>query len=224
MGLGVDLFGWFRGLMPREDAFFDMFEAQAALLGRAAVSLRAATAGGDTMVAHLRDVSERESEADAVYGEVMASVRRSFVTPFDRSSIIALATSLDDAVDEMKKSGKTATVFGVTSFEPEMVEMAGVIVSAAEAVAELLPLLRDVGANSAAIAEATKRIGMLESQTDDLQDAARSRLHAKAKEDPANFHAVDFQVACDLLNHLERVGDRLEDVAKVASEVAIESA
>jgi uncharacterized protein Yka (UPF0111/DUF47 family) len=65
-------------------------------------------------------VSIREDEADAVAREVMLAVRRSFIIPFDRVAIIALIGSLDDSIEERKKTCKATKVFEDTHFEPEM--------------------------------------------------------------------------------------------------------
>jgi uncharacterized protein Yka (UPF0111/DUF47 family) len=45
-------------------------------------------------------------------------VRRTFITPFDRNDIQDLISSLDDSIDQMNKTAKTITLFGVKSFEP----------------------------------------------------------------------------------------------------------
>ena len=34
------------------------------------------------------------------------AIRRSFITPFDRSDIKALSAALDDAIDQMNKTGQ----------------------------------------------------------------------------------------------------------------------
>ena len=50
-------------------------------------------------------------------------MRRTFITPFDRSDIQDLIGSLDDAIDQMNKTAKIITLFEVKSFEPQMQEM-----------------------------------------------------------------------------------------------------
>src|SRR5215213_11234376 len=115
---------WFRALMPKEDHFFGLFEQHAALVVAGAESLRAALESGPNLPQHLQAVVERENEADAITREVLLAVRRTFITPFDRSDIKDLITSLDDAIDQMQKTAKTITLFGVEAFEPEMKELA----------------------------------------------------------------------------------------------------
>jgi hypothetical protein len=43
--------------------------------------------------------------------EVLFAVRRSFITPFDRSDIRGLTNSLDDSIDQMQKTAKVITLY-----------------------------------------------------------------------------------------------------------------
>ena len=183
-----------------------------------AESLRAALDGGPALPQHLQAVVERENEADAVTREVLLAIRRSFITPFDRGDIKDLITAMDDAVDQMQKTTKTIRLFKVTEFEPEMVQMADRIVQAAQVVQQAIPLLRAISTHAAQIGSLTEQVSKIEGETDDLHDAARSRLfEVKGPEG-----ALHFWVASEILDHLESVMDRLEDVANEIHGTVIE--
>jgi uncharacterized protein len=200
---------WFRALLPKEERFFGLFEQHAALVVAGAESLRAALEGGPALHQHLQAVVERENEADAITREVLLAIRRSFITPFDRGDIKDLITAMDDAIDQMQKTTKTIRLFKVTEFEPEMVQMADRIVRAAQIVQQAIPLLRAISTHAAQISGLTEQVSKIEGETDDLHDAARSRLfEVKGPEG-----ALHFWVASEILGHLESVMDRLEDVA-----------
>src|SRR5262249_51973531 len=53
-------------------------------------------------------------------------------TPFDRTDIQDLITSMDDAIDQMNKTAKTIVLFEVQSFEPHMRQMSEVILQVAK--------------------------------------------------------------------------------------------
>ena len=209
---------WFRTLLPKEDRFFGLFEKHAALVLAGAESLRAAINGTGDQKASMQIVTDRENDADAVTREVLLAVRRSFITPFDRSAITGLITALDDSIDQMQKTCKAIMLFKVTRFEPEMQQMADCIVRAATVIAEAVPLLRAIGTNAGKISDLAEQLSRIEGETDDLYDAGRSRLfETKGPSQP-----IDFWVASEILGHLEKVVDRLEDVANEISGVAIE--
>jgi len=200
---------WFRALMPKEDRFFGLFEQHATLVVAGAESLRAALEGGPALHQHLQTVMDRENDADAITREVLLAVRRTFITPFDRGDIKDLITAMDDAIDQMQKTAKTILLFKVAQFEPEMTQMADRIVQAAGMLQQAIPLLRSISANAAQIGSLTEQVSKIEGETDDLHDAGRSRLYeVKGPEG-----ALHFWVASEILDHLEKVMDRLEDVA-----------
>jgi predicted phosphate transport protein (TIGR00153 family) len=211
------MLGWFRALMPKEDRFFELFERHANLLVAGAEGLRSALQGGPDFDRHVATVMDRENDADAVTREVLEAVRRFFITPFDRGDIRDLVTSMDDAIDEMRKTMKAVLLFKVTEFEPEMRQMADCILQGALIVQKVVPLLRAVGTHAGEISSLAETMSQIEGETDDIYDAARSRLFQKG---PA--HALDFWVASEILNHLERVMDRLEDVAHEVHGIVIE--
>ena len=203
------MLAWFRALMPKEDRFFTLFEQHATLVVAAAESLRAALEGGPALHQHLQAVVDRENEADAVTREVLLAVRRTFITPFDRGDIKDLITAMDDAIDQMQKTTKTIRLFKITECEPEMSQMAERIVQSAQIVRQLIPLLRSISTHAGQIGSLTEQVGRIEGETDDLYDAARSRLYEV--KGPAG--ALYFWVSSEILDHLEKVMDRLEDVA-----------
>jgi uncharacterized protein len=209
---------WFRAMMPKEDRFFDLLEQHSTLVVAGAEALRATLDGGPDLHRHIATVMEREDDADAVTREVFLAVRRSFITPFDRGDIKDLITSMDDAIDQMRKTAKTITLFKVSVFEPEMRQMADGILQGARIVQQTMPLLRSVGTNAGQISSLTEEISKVEGGTDDLYDAARSRLFQTM----GSAQALDFWVASEILDHLERVMDRLEDVAHEVHGVMIE--
>ncbi|MBQ0821099.1 DUF47 family protein [Microvirga terrae] len=209
---------WFRALMPKEDQFFDLFEEHSRIILAGAEALRATLAGGPDIEQNIATVMNREDDADKITGEVLAAIRRSFITPFDRGDIKDLITSMDDAIDQMRKTVKSVALFKVSRFEPEMVEMADCIVQGARIVQEVIPMLRSVGTNAGRISTLSERITQIEGQTDDLHDAARSRMFQAM----GSAHALDFWVASEVLDHLERVMDRLEDVVHEVHSIVIE--
>ena len=78
--------------------------------------------GGDDIESYCKEIFRREAEADEVTRQVLVAVRRTFITPFDRTDIQDLITSMDDAIDQMNKTAKTTVTFEVRSFEPCMQE------------------------------------------------------------------------------------------------------
>jgi uncharacterized protein len=200
---------WLQAILPKEERFFVLFAEHAAAVVAGAKALSTALGGGPTLGEHLQTVMDCEHEGDRVTREVLLAVRRSFITPFDRGDITSLINSMDDAVDQMQKTAKSILLFNLTEFEPEMRQMADCVVRASLLMQETIPLLNAINKNVDRLNSLTEQIVHLESESDDLYDAARKRLF----EERARTHPVDFWVAMEVLDHLEKVSDSLDDVA-----------
>ncbi len=210
----------FQALMPKESRFFDLFERHAQTLVGGSEVMSLMFAGKEPIDEACRQISDYETQADGVTRDVLHAVRRTFITPFDRSAITGLISSMDDAIDEMQKTGKAITQFGVTAFERQMCEMAALAEQAARLVAEGVPLLRSVGSNHAALDKITEQIVHLEEEADNLHDSGLKALFETAK----GGNAMDYIVGREIYSHLERVLDRLEDVANEISGIVIDHA
>ena len=210
----------FRKMMPKEAGFFDLFEQHAETLVGGADVMRRMFAGEQAIQEACSQISTFEDQADSVIRDVLHAVRRTFVTPFDRSAITDLISSMDDAIDEMKKTAKAITQFEVVDFEPEMRDMAALTEQGARLVREAMPLLRNIGNNHGRLDQITEKIVHLEEEADHLHDAGLKALFLRHREG----NAMGYIVGREIYSHLERVLDRFEDVANEISGIVIDHA
>jgi uncharacterized protein len=206
------MLGWFQALMPKEERFFELFEQHATIVVAGAEALRGLLQGGDTIEHFCRMIFEREAEADEVNRAVLTAVRRTFITPFDRSDIQDLVTSMDDAIDQMNKTAKTITLYEVRSFDPHMQQMGEIILEAARLLLEAVPLLRSIGSNSERLHGLTEKIIQVEERADQLYDQGRKALFMAARQ-AGKGDAMTFIIGGEIYDHLEKVVDRFEDVS-----------
>lgn len=216
------MLGWFQALMPREERFFDLFARHAAIILAGAEALRGLLNGGDSVERCCKEIFDREAEADEVTRQVLIAVRRTFVTPFDRTDIQDLISSMDDAIDQMNKTAKTIVMFEVKSFEPQMREMAEIIVQAAKLVLEAVPLLSSIGSNAGKLNALTARIIAIEEQADEMHDRGLKALFLANREPDGPGNALRFIVGSEVYDHLEKVVDRFEDVSNEISSIVID--
>lgn len=212
------MFKLIKAIMPKSDNFFVLFEAQAKKAQEAAQTLRAILDGGTDTADKCARLSTQEEEADQISYEVMQSIRSSFITPFDRSDIKALSSALDDAIDQMNKTGKTVMLYDVAAFQANMRAMGDRIILLANIVAEALPLMRDIGKNSGRLHQMVGEISRIEEQSDQMYDTGLKDLFKATPKD----QALDFVIGAELYDRLEKVCDRFEDVAHVMGDIVIE--
>ena len=210
--------GFLKKLMPREDKFFDLFESHAAKSLEAAKSLAAIFQGGKTIASHCAALMKTEDEADRIAEKISEALRKSFITPFDRSDIKNLINDMDDAIDQMNKTAKSILLFEVKSFEPNMKIMADEAVHLATLLIEVLPLLRNLSPNEAKLHQLCGKMIAIEDESDrHHENGLKALLKTKAKKD-----AMAFIIGSELYGHLEKVADKFEDVAHTIDGTVIE--
>lgn len=207
------MLGWFQALMPKEERFFELFSRHAGVILAGAEALEELLKGGDKIEHYCRVIFEREAEADEITRQSLTAVRRTFITPFDRTDIQDLVGSMDDSIDQMNKTAKLITLYEVKNFHPQMQQMAAMAPVAARLVQQAMPLLSNIGKNNAELHRITEQIIAIEEKSDQLHDAGRKALFLAHR----NGNAMDFIIGGEIYDHLEKVIDRFEDVANEVS-------
>jgi uncharacterized protein len=211
--------GVIQKIMPREGKYFDLFAAHADVLVSAADAL-ARLVEGNAIPERLEEIRRLETRADDITRDVLTTVRRSFITPFDRSAITSLISAMDDAVDEIWHTAKTVRTYRLSEFQPQVRASVELAREAAGLVREAIPLMRNVGRNSARLHEITESIVHLEGRADALHDEGLAALYdADGAERPTRFF-----VGREIYRFVERVLDRLQDVADEIQGIVIDHA
>ncbi len=213
------MLGWFQAMLPKEDNFFRLFKAHAETLTKGAHALQKMLEGGAETPTWCARIVDHEHEADAVAREVLMAVRRSFITPFDRSDIRGLTNSLDDTVDQMQKTAKVVELYDIRDFDPHMKQLGEVAVQAAALTDEAVSLLNNMRKNHARLNELTELVARIESHSDDLYDQGMKAAVAAFK---ADGDGLRFFGRAEVYDHLEKVIDRFEDVANRINGVLVE--
>ena len=214
------MFAWFQRLLPQRGDFFGMFEAHAAMLVAAAEALQELGSEQGSTEKCLRTIRDREHVADDVIRDVLTSVRKTFLTPFDRGAITSLIGSMDDAIDEMLAAARAIDLYELQQLRPEMKDIIGIIGEAAKVTNEAIPLLRDVSKNGHRLHQLTERLVRLEGKADDVHAAGLKRAFREV----ARTNSLEFAVTREILRHLEKVTDAFEDVANQIDGIVIDYA
>jgi predicted phosphate transport protein (TIGR00153 family) len=213
------MFAWFQRLLPERGDFFGMFEAHAAMLVAAAEALQELATDRGSTEKCLTTIQDREHVADDVIRDVLTTVRRTFLTPFDRGAITSLIGAMDDAIDEMLAAARAIDLYELQHLRQEMKDIVTIIAEAARVTNEAIQLLRDVNRNGPRLHQLTERLVRLEGKADDVHAAGLKHAFQDARKDP-----LQFAVTREILRHLERVTDAFEDVANQIDGIVIDHA
>src|SRR4051794_34019735 len=158
-------------LVPTDDRFFDLFNEAATNVAECAKQLRHLIQD-DNVAASNDGVVACERRGDELTQQILQRVNTSFVTPFDREEIHALAEELEDVVDDMLAvAGRLQLTVHGPAF-PELKDQAELLVSMADVTVTLMSRLPSMKETSEPLAQ----IDRLESQGDAVYRDALARM------------------------------------------------
>src|SRR3954468_6958570 len=132
----------------RDTQYFDLFEAAATNIVRAAELLEQMLNGWPDSQSLSRDILVCEQEGDRITHDIIHRLNQTFVTPIDREDIYALASGLDDIVDYTEEVADYLGLYKIEAPMEQALQLANVLLQAARQIAEAMPRLRgfkDIG-------------------------------------------------------------------------------
>lgn len=204
-------------ITPRSDNYFILFNNLADCAVRASKVLAVMAAVNDTekFEQHFAEIRAIESEADEYTKEILLSLHKTFITPFDRREIRELAMALDDIIDYMEAIPQSAKIYGHSNFTPEMVALGQILLRASEKVRDAIHMLSDMK-DAERILRACEEISGIEGEADHVMRAGMQRLFAEESD------ARTLIRSRELYDLFEEAVDSCEDVADVIHGVVLE--
>jgi predicted phosphate transport protein (TIGR00153 family) len=200
-------------LLPTDDRFFDLFNEAALNAAECAKNLRDLI-DDDTGVRSNDGVVKCERRGDELTQEILRRLNTSFVTPFDREDIHALAEEMDDVVDDMLAVAARLrlTVHGPAF--PELKEQAEILVKMADETVALVARLSSMKQTETHLAG----IDRLESEGDSVYRQALGRLFS------GEYDALDVLRWKDIIEAMELALNTIEDVSNVVESIVLKHA
>jgi predicted phosphate transport protein (TIGR00153 family) len=127
---------------PKEREFFDLFEEAGENCVRASELLERMLDQWPDHGELSRDVVVCEQEGDRITHDIIQRLNQTFVTPFDREDILALASGLDDIVDFVEEVADFLSLYRIEAPMEQAQQMARVLHEATRAIAAAIPRLR----------------------------------------------------------------------------------
>ena len=201
-------------LVPRERRFYDLFDEHVANIVGAAEVLVELFGDFADIAGRQRQIKGFEHQGDEVTHEIVRTLNRTFVTPFDREDIYALSSGLDDVLDFIDETATTISLYGIESVPEAARPMAQLILDASRQVQQAVAKLE----GGRDLEQHWIEIHRLENQGDSYSRQAIAELFR------GGMDAIEVVKLKDLYGLLESALDRCEDVANVLESIAIKNA
>jgi predicted phosphate transport protein (TIGR00153 family) len=158
-----------------------------------------------------------EHNADEATHAIIEQLNKTFITPFDREDILALAKELDDIVDMINTIISRLSVYKITGVNNNLVKFASVIGDSVEGVACAVKGMRNLK-NSKSISDSCVEINRLENVGDTMRDNVLAELFETEKDPIA---VIKWK---EIYQDSETVLDICEDVAHVVGSIIVKQA
>jgi predicted phosphate transport protein (TIGR00153 family) len=196
---------------PTDSAFYDLFtEAAQHLVGGAELlaEMLSDSANHEDVAKRMR---EAEHEADETTHAIIRRVNTTFVTPFDREDIYALASGIDDVMDMMDEVVDLILLYEVRILPPELSAQVEVIQRCAEITSAAMPGLKSMQD----LDEYWIEINRLENVGDKNHRRMLAQLFS------GEFKAMEVLKLKDIVESLEGAIDAFEKVANIVEQIAV---
>ena len=202
-------------LVPTERQFFVLFRENATNLMEGLKVLNTLlNSSADQFVQHHTRLRDLEHRGDEITHRVHQELNQTFLTPFDREDIYALAGAVDDVIDLAEETAATIVLDRVDEISPEAQELGAILLVLGQQLVEAFDHLesrKDPEAHWV-------RIHELENEGDRVSRQAIGNLFQHSQ-DP--IHIIKWK---DVYNLLEQTIDRTEDVANILETVTLKNA
>ena len=217
--MGFDAF--IRLFLPREERFQALLEQDTGNLVRAAELFQ--------VIANARDLEHRrvklvefkalEHDGDQLTRRIFEALNSTFITPFDREDIRAIAVDVDDVLDYLEGIAQFLVLFEIRDAPEPLTRFAEILLELCRQIDEITKLVWNHG-NAKKLGERMVRVSELENQADALYLTALGALFRG----DSGLGAIEVMKWKEIYQGLEDACDKCKDFTHVIGNVVIKNA
>jgi uncharacterized protein Yka (UPF0111/DUF47 family) len=202
--------------IPKEKAFFPLFEAGAENLVKIAEQLKKLlSAIEDNERKELaKIIKELEVGGDKITFNIYEMLNSTFITPFDREDIHDLASAIDDFADQMNSISQRIDLYKLRVFSPAFLQMADILHEAANYVdiaVKELKTMKNIGKLNKSCIE----ISHCETKADDLYHNTISDFFENEND------CKELIKKKEVLESFEKSADKADNISKVLKTIQV---
>ncbi len=204
---------------PKDTKFFPLFFKTADALKRASESMSDLFKSDISSVGiACKNIKRAELDGDKITSSIHKALCETFITPFDREDIDALADAMDDCIDGINRVAQKILMYSPKVHLPFSIELSGIIELGVAEVCESIKSLEEMKKSDSKLRSNYKEIKRLEELADSVYEKAISSI----------FHdeldAVELIKQKEILFELEKTMNKINRVGKVLKTIFIKYA
>lgn len=203
--------------LPKDFNFFDLFDKQVDYAVEAASYFKSLVSNGGIDEESLKKIRDLEHQGDEAAHTIIDQLDKTFITPFDREDIHALAKEIDDVVDMINTIASRLVIYKLSGINRDLIAFAAVIDESVRAMSCGVKGLRNTK-NSKSVMESCVEVNRLENVGDTMRDAVLVKLFDTEKDPIA---VIKWK---EIFQDAETVLDICEDVVHMVSSILVKQA
>lgn len=208
---------FFQYFVVKERKFYPLYIKQAELVENAAVLLVSLLKEGSPEVRKeiCKEIKRIETEGDAVATTIFEELYKTFVTPFDREDIQALASRVETFLDFIHDSAKKIVIYHPQSIDKVWVDIGDAILEDARVVSGIMKELEFLAGKSKFIMQKCARIKEIEHEVDDLYECYMSNLFEVEK------NSIELTKNKNIVQNLEDATDKAKEISDCVKTIIV---
>ncbi|MDR0864583.1 MAG: DUF47 family protein [Candidatus Symbiothrix sp.] len=163
-------------------------------------------------------IKAEEVKGDRISGRILKELNNTFITPFDREDINALADKIEEAIDVINRSAQKVLLYFPGDFPPATVRMTEIIQKGTLEVQGAVDGLSHLQKSDAAFRKHYKEIKTLEENADGVYEKGIMDLFREEKD------SVELIKLKDILQELEKTANKINSTGKVLKTIFVKYA
>ena len=207
-------------LTPKEPKFFPLLRNLSIVAIEASEILIdfASDYHHETAASYYRRIKEKEREGDKLSTKVFDELNTTFITPFDREDINALATRLDDVIDGVNSCAKRILFYNPKEVPQAAIQLTKVLHECTNYIHKAVEELGSIKKNAQNVVEYCKTLHDLENQADELYENFVINLFENEKD------GIELLKKKEIVYELEKTTDIAEYCGKIIKTIIVKYA
>ena len=202
-------------LLPKEDKYFDQFNRLASNIHGSAQLLQKLFSDFGNRATYANQIKELETTCDDITHSIIKQLNQTFITPFDREDIHALASVLDDVIDDIEYIAQRVILYRLDAPTEDATKMTEVLT---RMTASLETAVNALEKNGDAVLKECAGLHALETEGDNYHHDAVARLFSQ------ETNPIQIIKLKELYEKMERALDKCEDVSNVLETIVLKNA
>lgn len=205
---------------PKDVKFFPLLEETTSILVQAASLLQElfSDENEERRIELCRLIKAEEVKGDKTTGNTFKALNDTFITPFDREDIHALADILDDVIDIINRCAHKVLLYNPQKFNEDALTLADIIKKGCDELKFAIIELENIKKTDLRLREHCKEIKRLEEEADAIYEKAIMVLF---KEETSTVELIKMK---EIIQELEKAANKINSTGKVIASIIVKYA